>query len=361
MYLSRHVRELGRAPVQRLLREVRLVRGLAKRAPRAPRELSPWIASWGRFSYGKPDVRGWEGDPHRVHIGRFVSIARDVVILTGGNHRLDWVTTSPLRTLLRLPGAGSDGHPTSDGDVVIEDDIWIGEGAMILSGVRLGRGCTVAARAVVTHDVAPYTIVGGSPARPLRERFDDNCRSQVATVDWCSWPRNVLHRYVAELSSTPSERFLKAADAVAAVRDGKEDGRSFHSAAGLDETYEVTRSEDFTWRRTTVVVACYRHQEHVAAALASVLAQTDRDITIVVTDDASPDSTADRARDVLQTQQRIPWLIARSRANHGLNRILNDILVTTDSPYFAFLGGDDLWEPEKLHVQHDELARHSGA
>src|SRR5690606_36166392 len=97
------------------------------------------------------------------------------------------------------------------------------------------------------------------------------------------------------------------------------------------------------------------------AALASVLAQTDRDITIVVTDDASPDGTAERALDVLQTQQRIPWLIARSRTNRGLNRILNDILATTDSPYFAFLGGDDLWEPEKLHVQHDELARHPGA
>jgi len=232
---------------------------------------------------------------------------------------------------------------------------------MILSGVRLGRGCAVAARAVVTHRVAPYTIVGGSPARPLRERFDDHWRSRVATVDWCTWPRNVLHRYVAELSGAPSERFLQAADAVAAVRDGTEDGRSFHSADGLDETYEVTRSADFTWGRTTVVVACYRHQDYVAAALASVLAQTDQDMTIVVTDDASPDGTADRARDVLQEQRGVPWLIARSRANRGVNRILNDVLATSDSSYLAFLGGDDLWEPEKLRAQHDELARHPGA
>ena len=58
--------------------------------------------------------------------------------------------------------------------VVVEDDVWIGYGAVILSGVTLGEGSIVASGSVVTKDVAPYTIVGGNPAKPITTRFKDS-------------------------------------------------------------------------------------------------------------------------------------------------------------------------------------------
>jgi acetyltransferase-like isoleucine patch superfamily enzyme len=107
-------------------------------------------------------------------IGRYCSIADKVEILLGGDHRLDWVSTYPFAAMQGLwpdADAPADYH-VSRGDVTIGNDVWLGSGCIILSGVTVGHGAVVAARAVVTRDVAPYTVVAGNPARPLRQRFD---------------------------------------------------------------------------------------------------------------------------------------------------------------------------------------------
>ena len=56
----------------------------------------------------------------------------------------------------------------SEGPVIIEDDVWIGEGAMIMPNVHIGKGAIIAANSVVTHDVQAYTIVGGVPAKVIK-------------------------------------------------------------------------------------------------------------------------------------------------------------------------------------------------
>jgi acetyltransferase-like isoleucine patch superfamily enzyme len=96
-----------------------------------------------------------------VQIGHFVLLASDVAIV-GGDHRFD-VVGVPIRF------TGRDGM--EELLTVIEDDVWIGHGCIIIAGVRIGRGAVVAAGTVVTKDVPPYAIVGGVPAKLIRYRF----------------------------------------------------------------------------------------------------------------------------------------------------------------------------------------------
>ncbi len=93
--------------------------------------------SVGRFTYGNPALKVW-GEGESLSIGAFCSIADDVVIFGGGEHRSDWITTFPLRIAFGDALAGSDGHPASKGPTCIGNDVWIGHGACVLSGVTIG-------------------------------------------------------------------------------------------------------------------------------------------------------------------------------------------------------------------------------
>ncbi len=101
---------------------------------------------------------------------------------------MDRVSMYPFRIRWQLPGAGRDGFPSSKGDIHVEDGAWIAHGALILSGVRVGRGAVVAAGAVVSRDVAPYWIVAGNPAVPLRQRLDESAVAEIEASRW--WERD---------------------------------------------------------------------------------------------------------------------------------------------------------------------------
>jgi acetyltransferase-like isoleucine patch superfamily enzyme len=124
--------------------------------------------SFGDFTYGTPTVFSW-GEGTVLRVGRFCSIAGNVSIFLGGNHRSDWITTYPfgcLKYFNKKPG-----HPSTNGDVVIGNDVWIGCNATILSGVKIGDGSVIAANSLVTKDVPDYSIVGGNPAKVIRKDF----------------------------------------------------------------------------------------------------------------------------------------------------------------------------------------------
>ena len=149
------------------------------------------------------------GDEAHVQIGAFCSIGPDVILMDGGDHRVDWVSTFPFRAVFDLPGAYADGHPRSRGDIEIGNDVWIGRGARIRSGVRVGDGAVIAAYAVVTHDVRPYAIVAGVPAREVRRRFSGEQVEALERIAWWDWPiEHVLER-VPELCSERIEAFIE--------------------------------------------------------------------------------------------------------------------------------------------------------
>ena len=153
---------------------------LAKLIARRPGQIAV-----GAYTYGRPKVRFPESGA-KLTIGRYGSIADGVEILLGGNHRTDWVTTYPFPEFAaRWPAAaGIAGSHATRGDVSIGHDVWLGSQCMVLSGVTIGTGAVVAARAVVTRDVPPYAIVAGNPARQLRFRLDE---AQIATVLASRW------------------------------------------------------------------------------------------------------------------------------------------------------------------------------
>ena len=164
--------------------------------------------SRGRYSYGDPLIARSVQDRENVHIGAFVSIGPDVVLQDGGSHRTDWVTTFPLRVCLDLPGAYEDGHPRGKGNIVIGNDVWIGRGARVLSGVTIGDGSVVGAYGVVTKDVSPYSIVGGNPAREIRKRFSDRQVASLLRIAWWDWPLEKIVACVDELSDADVDAFI---------------------------------------------------------------------------------------------------------------------------------------------------------
>ncbi|KQP61803.1 acetyltransferase [Methylobacterium sp. Leaf399] len=197
--------------------------------PNLTRLLMAWeIAEFGweigEHTYGRPTVL--EAGAAALRIGRYCSIASDVVMVLA-NHRMDLVTTYPFKTLSHLwpsAAAGEDDH-ASHGDIVIGDDVWIGTGAMILSGSDIGTGAVVAARSVVRGVVPPYAIVAGTPARVMRRRFDDDTVARLLATAWWSWPEDKLGAYLPLMLGTDIHAFLARAEA---ERDGGEPSPEGH-------------------------------------------------------------------------------------------------------------------------------------
>ena len=144
----------------------------------------PGKYAFGIGSYGLPKVHDWD-EGATLSIGAYCSIALNVQILLGGHHHSEWLTTYPFASM--LPG-NIPQTSFSRGDVVIGNDVWLCANTIVLSGVSIGDGAVVAAGAVVTKDVEPYSIVAGNPARHVRWRFDEPQRAALLQIAWWKWP-----------------------------------------------------------------------------------------------------------------------------------------------------------------------------
>lgn len=165
----------------------------------------------GEFSYGRPKVRFPESR-RKLTIGRYCSFADKVEILLGGNHRTDWATTFPFSAFPELwPSAPrTEDYHSTRGDVVIGHDVWLGSGAMIMSGVNVGHGAVVAAHAIVTKDVPPYAIVGGNPAKIIRYRFDEATIAALLEARWWDLPREKIATLIPLLQSDRIKELVAA-------------------------------------------------------------------------------------------------------------------------------------------------------
>ena len=168
----------------------------------------------GRYSYGTPTLKVW-GEADRIEIGSFCSIAEAVVILGGGEHRTDWISTYPFSQVFDLGEKAIVGHPATKGPTIIEHDVWLGFGCTVLSGVRIGSGAVVGAGAVVSKDVPPYTIVGGNPATVLRQRFSTQTVEALLEVRWWNWPIEVILENAALLGNPDTAAALAGLQKIA--------------------------------------------------------------------------------------------------------------------------------------------------
>jgi acetyltransferase-like isoleucine patch superfamily enzyme len=160
----------------------------------------------GRFTYGDPLVLEW-GEGMTLTVGSFCSISANVTILLGGNHRGDWITTFPFNVIFE-EFTHIEGHPSSNGNVIIGNDVWIALNTLILSGVTIGDGAIIAANSVVTKDVEPYAIVGGNPAKKIKNRFDSKTIEDLLKIQWWNWELEKIKSTVPLMLSPDTQAFL---------------------------------------------------------------------------------------------------------------------------------------------------------
>ena len=116
----------------------------------------------------------------KLTIGNFVSIAPGATFLLGMNHQINTITTYPLYSrFIEYDKKDS----TSNGEIIVEDEVWIGTNALILSGLTIGKGAIIAAGSIVTKDVPPYSIYGGNPAKLIKYRFSEDIIQELLSFN----------------------------------------------------------------------------------------------------------------------------------------------------------------------------------
>lgn len=141
----------------------------------------------------------------KLIIGKYCSIACGAKFMfTSGNHKMASLSTYPFPLFDEewgLNGTNITDAWDNNGDIVIGNDVWIGYEAVIMQGVHIGDGAIIGTRAVVTKDVAPYTIVGGVPAREIRKRFSEDVIEKLLELQWWNWEEEKVQKNLQNIMS----------------------------------------------------------------------------------------------------------------------------------------------------------------
>lgn len=151
----------------------------------------------GKGTYGAIHLLN-DVEERKLVIGNYCSIGGDVTFLLGLEHHINHISTYPFKT--RVLHDGYDA--TSKGDIIVDDDVWIGYRATILSGVHISQGAVIAAGSVVTKDVPPYAIVGGVPATVLKYRFSNEIINELLKINFSKLDKEMIEKYSHELYET---------------------------------------------------------------------------------------------------------------------------------------------------------------
>ena len=146
----------------------------------------------------------------RLIIGKYCSIACEAkFIFTSANHTQNSLSNYPFPIFANhwgLDWANVASAWDNKGDTVIGNDVWIGYEAVILQGVKIGDGAVIGTRAVVTKDVAPYSVVGGVPAREIKKRFPPDVTERLLALQWWNWPHETVQANLSLIMSGEIER-----------------------------------------------------------------------------------------------------------------------------------------------------------
>ena len=133
----------------------------------------------GKASYGDLNIISFANNAKLI-IGTFVSIAQEVSFILDAEHYTNHLSTYPFK--VKYLGIEKQ-EAFSKGNIVVEDDVWIGYRSTIMSGVHIGKGAIIAAGSLVTKDVPAYAIVGGVPAKVIKYRFDNSICNILKKID----------------------------------------------------------------------------------------------------------------------------------------------------------------------------------
>lgn len=148
------------------------------------RERVPDNVEVGNETYGPIWVKSFGNKEERLKIGNYCSIAEDVLFLLGGNHTMSTFSQFPFDAYFNTEVQ----HITpTKGPIIVEDDVWIGYGATILSGVTIGQGAIIGARSVVSKNVPPYAVYVGN--RVVKYRYPDTVAEKMLRFDFSKLSR----------------------------------------------------------------------------------------------------------------------------------------------------------------------------
>lgn len=187
--------------------EIEELESLREQLKEQQKQYSSPLIEVGDFTYGVPDVKSWDNKT-RLKIGKFCSIAENVSILLGGEHRTNWITTYPFNALLNS-FQYIEGHPSTKGNIYIGNDVWLASGVKILSGVSIGDGAIVGANTVVSKDVPPYSIAIGNPMRIVKYRFSKREIKFLLKTQWWNLNDEQLIEIIPYLQSENLEALKK--------------------------------------------------------------------------------------------------------------------------------------------------------
>ncbi len=158
------------------------------------------VVSVGKGTYGGLNILTYNKNT-RLFIGHYCSIAPNVTFILSADHYLNNISTYPflVKTL------GHDFEGVAKGDIIVGDDVWIGYGATIMSGVHIGQGAVVAAGAVVTKDVPSYAIVGGVPAKVIKYRFSPEIIEKLMKIDYSKLDKETVEKNIDKLYEPVTE------------------------------------------------------------------------------------------------------------------------------------------------------------
>jgi len=168
--------------------------------------------SSGKYTYGKYSVK-WNNHKCKLVVGNFCSIAGNVTIYLGGNHRTDWISTYPFGHIHKqiFNNFNGTGHPSTKGDVIIGNDVWIGDYVTIMSGVTIGDGSVIAANSHVVKNIEPYSLVGGNPAKLIKYRFSPEQIEKLLQIKWWYWDDNKINKFTPLLCNNNIDEFINEA------------------------------------------------------------------------------------------------------------------------------------------------------
>lgn len=150
------------------------------------------LVSVGKATYGELNVIQF-ANIHNLKIGNFVSIAQEVVFMLDAEHYTNHFSTFPFKVKY-LKNAKEESF--GKGNIVIEDDVWIGYRSIIMSGVHIGQGAIISAGTIVTKDVPPYAVVAGIPARIIKYRFSNEISDALREIDFSKLSKDIVNNYI---------------------------------------------------------------------------------------------------------------------------------------------------------------------
>ena len=151
----------------------------------------------GNGTYG--DLKVYiSGEKGELIIGNYCSIGQGVSFLVAMEHIINRISSFPFKAICLK---SDEWEAESKGDIIIQDDVWIGAGSTILSGVKIEQGAVVGAGALVTKNVPPYAIVGGVPAKVIKRRFDEKMIEKLLQIDFGAITQEMIANHIDELCS----------------------------------------------------------------------------------------------------------------------------------------------------------------